>query len=72
VKPVRACILFILLGQAIAVPVAAFSGTNPVRRPPHGNSIKKYMKQQQKEEKKARKFQTRAEKHWKQIHHAGH
>lgn len=71
-KPVRVCILLILLGQAISVPVVAFSGTTSVRRSPHVDSMKKYMKQQKKEQKKARKMQRRAENKWKKDHHAEH
>jgi hypothetical protein len=72
VKPVRVCILLVLLGQAISVPVVALSDTSSVPRSPHVDSMKKYMKQQKKEQKKARKLQRRAEKNWKKDHHAEH
>ena len=71
-KPVRVCILLVLLGQAISVPVVALSDTSSVPRSPHVDSMKKYMKQQKKEQKKARKLQRRAEKNWKKDHHAEH
>lgn len=75
-KPVRVCLLLVLLGQAISVPVVALSDTSSVRRSPHVGSMKKYMKQQKKEQKKeqkkARKLQRRAEKNWKKDHHAEH
>jgi hypothetical protein len=72
VKPVKVCILLILLGQAISVPVVALSDTSSVRRSPRVDSMKKYMKQQKKKQKKVRKLQRRAEKKWEKDHHAEH
>jgi hypothetical protein len=72
VKPVRVCILLIVLGQAISVPLVALSDTSSVRRSPHVDSMRKYMKQQKKEQKKTRKLQRRAEKNRKKDHHAEH
>jgi hypothetical protein len=72
VKRVTACILFILLGQAISVPALARAGTNLTHRRPHTNSMGKYMKHQRKQQKNARKSQRKAEKNWKMRHHAGH
>jgi Sec-independent protein translocase protein TatA len=72
VKRVTACILFILLGQAISIPTLARAGTSFAQRKPHANSMEKYMKHQRKEQKKAHKSQKRAERNWKMRHHTGH
>ena len=71
-KPVIACILFILLGQAIPVPAVGLSDTSSLHSVPHGDSMKKYLKHQKKEQKKARRSQNRAEKQWKNDHHTAH
>ena len=71
-KPVTVCILLILLGQAISVPVVALSGPSPARRSPHVGYMKNQMKQQKKEQKKARKLQRKAETKWKKEHHVEH
>jgi hypothetical protein len=72
VKKVTACILFILLGQAISFPVFARADTNSAQRKPQASLMKKYMKHQKKEHKNARKSQRKAEKNWKMRHHTGH
>jgi uncharacterized protein YxeA len=72
VKRVIVCILFLLLGRAIAVPVVAFADTNSVHSLPHADSMKSYLKHQKKEQKKARKSQRRAEKNWRREHHTEH
>jgi len=72
VKKVTACILFVLLGQAISVPAFARAGTNSAQHKPRMNSMKNYMRQQKKQQKHARKSQRKAEKNWKMRHHAGH
>ncbi len=71
-KRVTACILFILLGQAISVPALARDGTSFAQRKPRTNSMEKYMKHQRKEQKKAHKSQRRAERNWKMRHHTRH
>jgi hypothetical protein len=71
-QPVKIFVLFILLGQAISVPVVALFNTGPIRQSPHVVPIKKQMKQQKKMQMKVLKFQRRAEKRWKKQHHVGH
>jgi hypothetical protein len=72
VKPVIACILLVLLGQAISIPAVALADTSSAQGLPHTDSMKKYLKHQKKEQKKARKVQRRAEKNWKKDHHTEH
>jgi hypothetical protein len=72
VKKVTACILFILLGGAVSLPVFARADTNSAQRKPQASLMKKYMKHQKKEHKNARKSQRKAEKNWKMRHHTGH
>lgn len=70
VRPITGCVLFILLGRAISVPpVAVASFTRGVSHP---DSRDKYLKHQQKEQKKALKSQRKAEKRWKKAHHTGY
>jgi hypothetical protein len=67
VKKVPACVLFILLGQALSVPAVARADTTSAQPKPR-NSMKKYMKRQKKEQRKAQKSQKRAVKNWKKQH----
>lgn len=69
-KKVPACVLFILLGQALSVPAVARADTTSAQPKPR-NSMKKYMKRQKKEQRKAQKAQKsqkRAVKNWKKQH----
>jgi len=72
VKPVRVCILLIILSQAISVPAVALANASSGQHLPHSDSMKKYLKRQKKEQKKARKSQRRTEKNWKKDHHTEH
>jgi hypothetical protein len=72
VKPVTVCILFILLGRAISVPPVAFADSSFTMLGSHPDSRDKYLKHEQKQQKKALKSQRKAEKRWKKNHHAGH
>ena len=72
VKRVIICLLFLLLGRAIAVPAVGFADASSVDSSPHADSMKSYLKHQKKELKKVRKSQRRTEKNWRREHHTEH
>jgi len=60
------------LFAALFASVIAYAGTKPPQRGPSKYSATKYMKQQQRDQKKAQHMQEKAVKQWRKRHHVGH